>query len=149
MKTSIKKKLNLVINFLFILIFFSSCSKIEVKDSSLKILPYNENERGKFWEICINYNNIGFSEKPIAYFEVVSKNNRHQTYSIDFIHLKQRCNKQNVLVSFTNRHTSSEEFEWLEKLEPKDVKYIELKIKSDYRKTGFIYKKTFLESDLD
>tara|TARA_B110000902_G_C13885496_1_gene428418 strand:- start:95 stop:547 length:453 start_codon:yes stop_codon:yes gene_type:complete len=122
-------------------LFIFSCSHIEVNDTTIKIRPYNKNDRGKFWNICIDYENIGFSDKPTAYFEIHSKDKKKKEYSIDFIHLKQECNDKNILVSFTGRHTPHEEWEWLNGLDAVDVDHVIVKIKRHWKDNSYIFEK--------
>ena len=99
------------------LLLLPACSQMEVKDATITIKPYYENDRGKFWEICIDHDVLGFSDDPIAFFEIHAKDNQIKEYSVDFIHLEEKCNDKNLLVSFTDRSTSQEEQEWLKALD--------------------------------
>ena len=128
-KNSIKIYSNLVL--LIIISLFVSCneskSSLEIKDASIKIKPYNKGDHGKFWNICIDYNNVGYSDKPVAYFEIHAKEDIIREYNIDFIHFDQKCNKKNVLVYFTHKHTPHEEWKWLKSLDPDEIEFVKLR----------------------
>lgn len=131
-----------------ILLFLASCSHIEVNDVTIKIRPYNESDRGRFWNICIDYENVGLSDKPIAYFEIHSKDNQIKEYSIDFIHLKQKCNEKNILVSFTHRNTPHEEWKWLKELDAEDIEHVNVKVKHNWEDDNYVFEKKINSKEL-
>lgn len=136
-----------VIYFIVVIFFLPSCSQIEV-NVTIKIKPFSENDHGKFWTICIDYDKVEFSDKPIAYFEILSKNSKSQECQIDFIHLKQKCSDKNVLVYFVGRHTPNEEWEWLKGLEAEDIEYVNVKIKRRWDENGYVYEKIIISEEL-
>jgi len=130
--------------FCFLALCFSSCESFTVTDVSLQVKPYDESDRGKFWNLCVNYNEIGSLDKPKVEFEIKAKDSdfpMHYTRR-----LREKCEKFNVLVVFTNRQTPHSEWEWLRRLEADDIEYINVKVLKD---NGFIvFKKTFTSEDL-
>jgi len=134
---------------LFLLFFITllSCSDIEVNDVSISITPYNKADRGKFWNICIDSYTTAYY-KAIMYFQIHPKKGKSKEYRIDFIHLKEKCNKKNILVSFTNRYTSIEEYEWLKNLGVEDIDYINVGVKKEYSESKFIFNKKILSKNL-
>lgn len=117
------------------------------KKVSVKIKPHKETDRGKFWKICINYSKGSF-DKPVAYFEIEDINNFKREYQIDFIHLKERCNEKNVLVSFVGRHTPHEEWEWLKALEADSVKQLKVRVKDNWDDENYVITETFIGEEL-
>ncbi|MDN5203293.1 hypothetical protein QQ008_18030 [Fulvivirgaceae bacterium BMA10] len=121
---------------------------MEVRDASIKILPYNDNDRGKFWEICIDFLSVGFSDKPVAYFQITAKDGTTQQYTIDFVHLNQRCKKFNILTYFTHRHTPPKEYNWLKELDARKIEYVIIKVKKNYKDNNYIFAKKLMSEDL-
>ena len=59
-----------------------------------------------------------------------------------------KINKKNILVSFTNRYTSIEEYEWLKNLGVEDIDYINVGVKKEYSESKFIFNKKILSKNL-
>jgi len=129
-------------------LFVFACSNIEIKDVTITINPYSKNDRGKYWDICIDSYNVDAFNQPIAYFQILSRDGQEKEFEIDFIHLKEECNKKNILVHFAGRHTPIEEFKWLKYLEADDIEYLNVRIKQNYSDSEFVFQKRFLSKDL-
>lgn len=69
-------------------------------------------------------------------------------YSIDFIHLKQKCNEKNVLVAFTSRQAPHKELEWIKGLDAEDLEYIVIKIKRNWKDLNYIFEKKIESKNL-
>ncbi len=128
----------------FLILCFASCESFTVMGVNLQIIPYDESDRGKFWNLCVDYNEIGYNEKPKVQFELkVKETGKTRTY---IRRLDSNCEKCNVLVAFIKRHTPHSEFKLLKSLEAKDIEYIKVKVLND---NGFIvFSKTFTSRDL-
>tara|TARA_A100001234_G_scaffold210903_1_gene211034 strand:+ start:428 stop:847 length:420 start_codon:yes stop_codon:yes gene_type:complete len=129
--------------------FIFSCT--EINDVTINIPTKTKNDRGRFWNICIDGKNGSHVlwGKPVMYFEIQSKDGKNADYSIDFIHLKEKCNRKNTLVSFLNRHTKKDEWNWLLNLDAEEIEFINVGVKKNWDESEFIFYKRILSKDLN
>ena len=129
--------------------FIFSCT--EINDVTINIPTKTKSYENRIWTICIDGKNGSHVlwDKPVMYFEIQSKDGKNADYSIDFIHLKEKCNRKNTLVSFLNRHTKKDEWNWLLNLDAEEIEFINVGVKKNWDESEFIFYKRILSKDLN
>ena len=108
--------------------------KIEIQDVSINFLDELPDARGKYWEICWDYEDANFrGSKPVAYFDIKLKGGSisHQ-FEIGFVHFKPGCNKKNLFTSFLRRHSSKSDKVFIRDIEFNDIEYVTVTVKQNY-----------------
>ena len=127
-------KKTLLVFLLSFLLLGCGPDKIEIKDVSINFIDDLSNDRGKFWEICWDYEDVDFyPSRPVANFYIKLRGDSisHQ-FETEFIHFKPGCNKKNLFVSFLRRHSSKPDKDFIRDLDFNDIEYVTITVRQNY-----------------
>lgn len=98
-------------------------------NASILIRPYNEADRGRFWEVCIS-NVVRGSQN--AWMEYTVNYTNGQNYIVETAYDWRSCDEFNVLVHLTHRHTPHEDWKKLKEADATDIDSVRLVIKKKF-----------------
>jgi hypothetical protein len=126
----VMKKIPLIFLLSFLLL---GCGpeKIEIQDVSINFLDKLPDARGKYWEICWDYEDADFyGSNPVAYFDIKLKDDSvSRQFEIWFVHFEPGCNKKQLSSSFLRRHSSKSDEVFIRDLDFNDIEYVTVTVK--------------------
>lgn len=119
-------KVFLGVSVLFLIVATQLFGGMEVKSVSIEIKEYHKEDRGKFWNICLYGSKM--STKGYVKFKIYTKMKKERSFEIGLIHLKEICNKKNIYIHATGRHTSKGIKDWYVNLNAEDIEKINVQV---------------------